>query len=73
MATLTHITFTGIDQFTDLDRLWDIHKIYPFAQFRVLTSVSFGRRGFEYPRPSIFKDLYYRQVHERIPISLNVC
>ena len=73
MATLTHITFTGIDQFTDLDRLWDIHKIYPFAQFGVLTSVSFGRRGFEYPRPSIFKDLYYRQLHERIPISLNVC
>ena len=73
MATLTHITFTGIDQFTDLDRLWDIHKIYPFAQFGVLTSVSFGRRGFEYPHPRIFKELYYRQVHERIPISLNVC
>ena len=28
MATITHITFTGVDQFTDLDRLWDIHKVY---------------------------------------------
>lgn len=40
MPRLTHVTFTGVDGRTDLDRLKAIAARYPFAEFGILMSKS---------------------------------
>jgi len=44
MCHLTHVTFTGVDDRTDLGRLKEIAGRYPFAEFGVLMARS-GRGG----------------------------
>lgn len=73
MAHFTHITFTGVDEHTDLDRLWKIHEKYPFAEFGVLTSLNWEKNSDRYPNPTLFGELEKRQQKQRIPLSLHVC
>lgn len=49
---LKHITFTGIDGKTDIDRLCDIHEKYPIAEFGILVSANWHENGNRYFNPS---------------------
>lgn len=66
---LTQITFTGVDMATDLSRLEEIQKQYPFAEFGVLTSFNSAINGNRYPSPLWFDQLNNRHLN----LSLHVC
>lgn len=51
MATLTHITFTGVDARTDTGRLLTIQARYPLAEFGVLMAAEPVKRPNRYPDP----------------------
>lgn len=51
MATLTHITFTGVDERTDIGRLLDIQARYPRAEFGMLIAAEPTKRPNRYPDP----------------------
>lgn len=44
MQKLSHVTFTGVDDRTDVERLKDIARRYPFAEFGILFSESADNR-----------------------------
>ena len=54
---LTHITFTGIDEFTDIDRLVSIQQRYPKAEFGVLMSKHWDEYTYRYPNPEFINAL----------------
>ena len=54
---LKHITFTGVDGKTDLNRLWEIQKEYPIAEFGVLVSKNWRDNGNRYFNPSYLDSL----------------
>lgn len=54
---LTHITFTGIDTKTDLQRVERLNKKYPYAEFGVLISMDWFFNGNRFPNPEIFFEL----------------
>lgn len=68
---LTKVTFTGVDDKTDIKRLCEIQKKYPFAEFGVLISVNnTGKHtNNRYPDFTIFKKLKGRGLN----LSLHVC
>lgn len=66
---LKHITFTGIDARTDIDRLREIQKQYPIAEFGVLTSYHWYDNGNRYLEPRTFRDL----TRERLNLALHIC
>lgn len=51
MATLTHITFTGVDERTNIGRLLDIQARYPRAEFDMLMAAEPAKRPNRYPDP----------------------
>ena len=56
-ARLQHITFTGIDEKTDIQALCDIQKEYPVAEFGVLISQRWEENGNRYMNPSNLANL----------------
>lgn len=69
MATLKHITFTGIDERTDFDMLCAIQKKHPLVEWGVLASYNWKENGFRYPRPG-FLDWYRGK---GLNLSLHCC
>ena len=49
---LKYVTITGIDARTDLARLKEIGKKYPFAEFGVLMSYDWSQNGHRFPNPT---------------------
>ena len=66
---LKHITFTGIDAQTDIERLRDIQRRYPIAEFGVLTSYHWYENGNRYLDPQIIDTLRNKDLR----LSLHVC
>lgn len=66
---LTQITFTGVDMATDLSRLREIQKQYPFAEFGVLASFNSAVNGNRYPNPLWFDQLSKWPLN----LALHVC
>lgn len=54
---LTKVTFTGIDERTDLKRVKQLQKKYPFAEFGVLLSYDWKENGQRFPNPEILARL----------------
>lgn len=54
---LTKVTITGIDERTDLERLQDLQKRFPFAEFGMLISGDWLLNGNRFPDPQILWNL----------------
>lgn len=66
----TNITFTGVDEWTDLDRLERIQAKYPTVEFGVLFSTSLQGKNPRYPdKASFFDELSKRKLR----LSVHVC
>ncbi len=63
------VTFTGVDNWTDLDELERIQQQYPYAEFGVLASYHFAENGPRFPDPSVFDKLKGRNLN----LSLHLC
>lgn len=50
---LSKVTFTGIDERTDLKRLAKLQEEYPFAEFGILLSYDWKENGNRFPSPEI--------------------
>lgn len=66
---LTHITFTGVDAWTDIDRLVDIQRRYPKAEFGVLVSLNWRKNGNRFPSPEVIENLHGRGLR----LSAHLC
>ena len=66
---LTHITFTGVDEFTDIGRLVRIQQQYPKAEFGVLMSKHWDENTNRYPSPEFINALRDR----RLRLSGHLC
>ena len=66
---LTHITFTGVDEWTDIDRLVSIQQRYPKAEFGVLMSKHWNENGNRYPSPEFIGNLHGRGLR----LSAHLC
>lgn len=66
---LKHITFTGIDDGTDIQELRAIQEQYPIAEFGVLASYHWFENGNRYLEPRRLNDLQWRGLN----LSLHVC
>lgn len=66
---LTGITFTGIDEHTDLMRVEKIQARYPYAEFGVLFSLDWIYNGHRYPIPAIVLELERRKIR----LSAHLC
>lgn len=66
---LTHITFTGVDEWTDIDRLVSIQQRYPKAEFGVLMSKHWNENGNRYPSPEFIGSLHGRGLR----LSAHLC
>lgn len=69
MKKLKTVTFTGIDEMTDIERLVDIQNRYPYAEFGVLMSMNWAENGNRYPSPDILDKLCGHCLH----LSLHLC
>lgn len=70
MDKLTHVTFTGVDERTDIGRLIDIARRYPFAEFGILFSAHNAENGNRYPEIiPLLKELDKRGVR----LSAHLC
>ncbi|MBR6141979.1 MAG: hypothetical protein IKQ37_09520 [Bacteroidaceae bacterium] len=54
---LTHITFTGVDEWTDINELVDIQRRYPKVEFGVLVSRKWQENNDRYMSPEQVKKL----------------
>lgn len=66
---LKQITFTGVDERTDLERLQKLQKKYPLAEFGVLISKNWSTNGNRYMDPDNFSKLKGMGLN----LSLHVC
>lgn len=66
---LKHITFTGIDEHTDVNVLKDIKKKYPLAEFGVLMSKKWSVNGNRYPSPEIINNF----TDQGLDLSAHLC
>ena len=57
MTDIRQITFTGVDERTDCNRLYNIQKTYPLAEFDILLSEKWKERGNRYIDPELIKFL----------------
>lgn len=57
---LTHITFTGVDEWTDIGRLASIQQRYPKVEFGVLMSRHWDENGNRFPSPGFIEKLRNR-------------
>ena len=65
---LKHITFTGVDGKTDLDRLQKIQDKYPIAEFGILVSSNWKTNGNRYFNPS-----YLSALSPKLHLSAHLC
>lgn len=66
---LTSITFTGIDERTDLDRVREISEKYPYVEWGVLLSYHWQENDNRYPNPALLEKLEYG----RLRLSAHLC
>lgn len=66
---LKHITFTGIDEKTDINALQKIQSKYPIAEFGVLTSYHWYENGNRYLNPDNMVKLFDKGLN----LALHVC
>jgi len=66
---LQHITFTGIDKYTNIERLQAIQKKYPIAEFGVLTSYHWYENGNRYLDPKFINNLRGNGLN----LALHIC
>ena len=66
---LKYVTFTGIDNWTNLDALERLQEQYPYAEFGVLASYHYGENGPRFPEPHVFDALKGRKLN----LSLHLC
>jgi len=66
---LKHITFTGVDEVTNLQRLEDIQRRFPLAEFGVLLSENWQDNGPRFPNPKILPHLLGRGLN----LSAHLC
>lgn len=69
MKGLQHITFTGIDEKTDIKALQEIQRAYPFVEFGVLVAKNWKENGNRYPDPEWLGGLHYAGLN----LSCHVC
>lgn len=68
---ITQVTFTGVDEKTDLDRLVDIQKRYPYAEFGILVSKKrTGSGDPRYPNLAILENL---KKYKGLNLACHVC
>lgn len=69
---ITQVTFTGIDDRTDIDRLVDIQERYPFVEFGLLVSIS--RQGVEKRYPDLcLNNILSKLDGRKLNLSCHVC
>lgn len=66
---LSHITITGIDERTDLDRLVKISEQHPYVEWGILLSYHWWENGNRYPNPKILD----RLEHRKLNLSAHFC
>lgn len=66
---LKHITFTGVDARTDINRLREIQEQYPIVEFGVLTSCHWHENGNRYLNPRLMNALRGNGLR----LSLHIC
>lgn len=69
MSRLKHITFTGVDERTDIARLQELQKRFPMAEFGVLASYHWSKNGNRYPSPEFIPRLRGKGLR----LSLHIC
>ena len=69
MATLKHITFTGVDSRTDISELLRIRDKYPLVEFGVLLSEKWAENGNRYFNP----DDFYKLTKLGLRLSGHLC
>ena len=70
---LTKVTFTGIDLWTDLQRLASISQQYPYAEFGLLMSKDWQENGPRFPNPDIVWKLANIWSSQPFHLSLHLC
>ena len=66
---LKYVTFTGVDNWTNLDSLERIQQQYPYAEFGVLASYHYSENGPRFPDKWVFDNLKGRKLN----LSLHLC
>lgn len=66
---LQNLTFTGIDNSTELDGLLALSKDYPNIEFGVLTCSDWHDKGMRYPDPILMNHLG----HKELQFALHIC
>lgn len=66
---LKHITFTGIDGWTEINELEVIHQHYPMVEFGVLLSKNWHENGMRYYNPNALHRLKYSDLN----LSCHLC
>ena len=72
-ANLCHITFTGIDERTDIHALREIQREFPIAEFGVLMSYNWKENGNRFLNPKLIRGLRSELNDRRLNLSLHVC
>lgn len=67
---LKHITFTGVDEKTNINELKEIQKKYPLAEFGILTSYHWYDNGNRYLNPELIKNIDRKR---ELNLSLHLC
>lgn len=67
---LKHITFTGVDEYTDIEELCRIQKEYPLSEFGVLLTDSWEGNGYRYADP---KQLLPTLADKGLNLSCHLC
>ena len=70
---LSKVTFTGIDLWTDLQRLASISQQYPYAEFGLLMSKDWQENGPRFPNPDIIWKLANIWSGQPFHLSLHLC
>lgn len=70
---LTRVTFTGIDLWTDLQRLASISQQYPYVEFGLLVSKDWQEKGPRFPHPDIIWSLARIWSAQPFHLSLHLC
>lgn len=72
IMSIFKVTLTGVDEQTDLNRLWELADQYPFAEFGILYSLSNQGSG-RYPTLNWLDNIVKRAESNPIPLALHVC
>ena len=67
---LTSITFTGIDEHTDLEHVEQISQCYPYVEWGVLLSYHHKENGNRYPDPHILEHL---DTLKNVRLAAHIC